>query len=466
MNALLIDFGSTWTKLRALDLDSRTLIATAQGPSTVTSDINIGLDVALARLRAALGGLPPFAYRLASSSAAGGLRMVTIGLVRELTAEAARQAALGAGAKLCGGFAYRLTAGDLREVQALAPDIVLLCGGTDGGNRDVILHNARALSRSAIRCPVVVAGNRETADEIVALLADGERLVIAASNVLPAIGTLDIEPARAAIRDVFMRRIVSAKGIDRARTRIDHVLMPTPAAVLEGARVLADGVEGRAGLGPLVVVDPGGATTDVHSIGAGEPSQPGVIRYGLPEPHAKRTVEGDLGMRHNVATIVAAVGLDVLAARAGIAPDDAGAALSRIQASVEMLPATDIELQMDEALVRAAVDIAMRRHAGTVETVYTAQGPVQIQRGKDLSAVGWLIGTGGAIVHARDPASILALACRDDRHPGSLRPCAPRLAVDADYLLYAAGLLAQVDPVTAFDCARNHLRVVQPAPTP
>ncbi|HEX6136111.1 MAG TPA: methylaspartate mutase accessory protein GlmL [Casimicrobiaceae bacterium] len=457
--ALLIDFGSTWTKLRALDLDSGALLATAQGPSTVASDVNIGLDVALASLSKALGGLPKFVCRLAASSAAGGLRMATIGLVRELTAEAARQAALGAGAKLCGAFAYRLTVADLGEVERLAPDIVLLCGGTDGGNRDVILHNAHALARSALRCPVVVAGNRETTDEIVALLSEGGRMVLAAANVLPAIDTLDIEPARAAIRDVFMRRIVSAKGIDRASARVDRVLMPTPAAVLEGARLLADGVAGREGLGALVVVDPGGATTDVHSIGAGEPAEPGVIRHGLPEPYAKRTVEGDLGVRHNAAAIVAAVGLDAIAARAGIAPQEAATALTRLEANVEMLPTTDAELQLDDALARAAVDIAMARHAGTVETVYTAQGPVQVQRGKDLSAVGWLIGTGGAIVHARDPASILAAACAQT--PGSLRPRAPRLAVDADYLLYAAGLLAQVDPVAAFDCARRHLRLVQ-----
>src|SRR6476646_4946316 len=103
---LLIDFGSTWTKLRAFDLDSRTLMAATQGPSTVATDINVGLDIALARLREQLGGMPAFGCRLASSSAAGGLRMVTIGLVRELTAAAARQAALGAGAKLCGSFAH------------------------------------------------------------------------------------------------------------------------------------------------------------------------------------------------------------------------------------------------------------------------------------------------------------------------------------------------------------------------
>src|SRR5690348_3186108 len=163
--ALLVDFGSTWTKLRALDLDGGTLLGSAQGPSTVTSDINVGFDAALRALAERLRGLPAFRYRLASSSAAGGLRMVTVGLVRELTAEAARQAALGAGARLVGTFAYRLTAGDVARILELAPDILLLAGGTDGGNDAVILHNAGMLAGSALACPVVYAGNRTAADQ-------------------------------------------------------------------------------------------------------------------------------------------------------------------------------------------------------------------------------------------------------------------------------------------------------------
>ena len=119
--ALLIDFGSTYTKLRAIDLAQARITASAQGPSTVTTDVNVGLDAALADLERKLGGLPRFKYRLASSSAAGGLRMVTIGLVRELTAEAARQAALGAGAKVVGTFAYQLTAADDQRDRRACP---------------------------------------------------------------------------------------------------------------------------------------------------------------------------------------------------------------------------------------------------------------------------------------------------------------------------------------------------------
>src|SRR5258705_4713314 len=103
--ALLIDFGSTYTKLRAIDLERRRVLGSGQGPSTVASDIMVGMKTALADLEQRLGGLPRFKYRLASSSAAGGVRMVTVGLVRELTAEAARRAAPRAGARLAGPVA-------------------------------------------------------------------------------------------------------------------------------------------------------------------------------------------------------------------------------------------------------------------------------------------------------------------------------------------------------------------------
>ena len=460
--ALFIDFGSTYTKLRAVDVEGGAIVASAQGPSTVTRDVNIGLDAALARLDHALPGAR-FRWRLASSSAAGGLRMVTVGLVRELTAEAARQAALGAGARLVGSFAYRLTAADVAAIVALAPDIVLLCGGTDGGNATVILHNAHALAAAPLACPVVVAGNREATDEACAVLREAGRSAVATANVMPELNVLDIEPARAAIRDIFMHRIVQAKGIERAAARFDAVLMPTPAAVLEGARLAADGTARSPGLGPLIVVDPGGATTDVHSIGKGEPSEPGVLRHGLPDPYAKRTVEGDLGMRHNAGTIVAQAGLEGVAADARLAVADAAAMLDAVTRDVERLPASDAERRFDAALARAAIRIAVTRHAGTRDTVYTAQGPVQVQRGKDLGAFHLVVGTGGALVHAASPAALLAAALADPADPRSLRPRDVRFAVDRGYALYAVGLLAQVDAEAALALARAQLQVEEGA---
>jgi len=439
--ALLIDFGSTYTKLRAVDLEGRRLLGCGQAPSTVEADITVGMKAALADLERCCGGLPRFRYRLASSSAAGGLRMVTIGLVRELTAQAARQAALGAGAKLVGAFAYRLTSADLEAIGRLAPDIVLLAGGTDGGNREVVLHNAAALAASAIACPTVYAGNRDALDEARRLLA--ARPACFTENVMPELNQLNIEPARAAIRSIFIDRIVHAKGIDRAAAEFDRVLMPTPAAVLEGARLLADGLPGAAGLGSLLVVDPGGATTDVHSVADGEPA-PGVVPAGLPEPRVKRTVEGDLGMRHSALGVAEAAGLDTLAAQA-LAQDPG------------RLPGTPGETAFDEALARAAVALAVRRHCGTVQTVYTPAGPVTVQHGKDLSRVQAVIGTGGVLAASRDPRAILRAALADPREPFALKPVAPRLMLDRDYLLYACGLLQGVEPQAALELALTHL---------
>ena len=453
--ALLIDFGSTYTKLRAIDLERRVILGAGQGPSTVTTDITVGMKAALADLGQTLGGMPHFKYRLASSSAAGGLRMVTIGLVRELTAEAARQAALGAGARLVGAFAYRLTAADVASITGLAPDIVLLAGGTDGGNSEVVLHNAGQLAASALGCPIVYAGNRAAADDARALLA-GKNLLVAA-NVMPEFNVLDIEPARAAIRQVFIDRIVHAKGIDRAQAMFDQVLMPTPAAVMEGARLLADGCASANGLGELMVVDPGGATTDVHSVASGEPATPGVIPRGLPEPRVKRSVEGDLGMRHNAATIVEVAGVDEIARDSALAAPRVLALIERLARDVEHLPVTDEERALDQALARAAVRIAVRRHCGSVETVYTVTGPATVQQGKDLSMLRTVIGTGGALVHGSDPHAVLRMALADPAEPLSLRPRAPRLLVDGDYLLYACGLLGTVEPEAALELALKHL---------
>ncbi len=452
--ALLIDFGSTYTKLRAIDLDRRQLIGGGQGPSTVSTDVMTGMKAALADLEQRCGGLPRFRYRLASSSAAGGLRMVTIGLVRELTAEAARRAALGAGAKLVGTFAYRLNSADLQAIARLAPDIVLLAGGTDGGNRDVVLHNAAALAASPLACPIVYAGNRDALDEACVLLA--AKTAVFTANVMPEFNQLDIEPARDAIRRIFIDRIVHAKGIDRAAAEFDRVLMPTPAAVLEGARLLADGLPGTPGLGSLLLVDPGGATTDVHSVASGEPA-PGVVPVGLPEPRVKRTVEGDRGMRHSAPAVAEAVGLPALAADAGLDPARCTRMLAELCADPGRLPAPREDAAFDEALARAAVRLAVRRHCGTVETVYTPIGPATVQHGKDLRNVCALIGTGGVLVAGRRPAQILRAALADPQAPCALMPVAPRLMLDRDYLLYACGLLQSVEPQAALELALGHL---------
>ena len=460
-SALLIDFGSTYTKLRAIDLEAGTILGAGQGPSTVSSDVNIGLDAALADLERTLGTLPDFTHRLASSSAAGGLAMITVGLVKELTAEAARLAALGAGAKLIGAHAYKLTEKDAAGIAAQRPDILLLAGGTDGGNEETIRWNADRLAQAGLECPVIVAGNRVACDDIAETLAAAGIDARISGNVMPEFNVLDVEPARAAIRDVFIERIVHAKGIDKAEARFDAVLMPTPAAVLEGARLLCDGTATESGWGPLIVVDVGGATTDIHSISDGAATEGGVIQYGLPEPYAKRTVEGDLGMRHNARSIVETLGMDAFARDFGFTGEDIETFLGAIEADVERLPETAAERDFDTALARTAVARAMKRHAGRIEIKQSVSGPVTVQYGKDLTKIETVIGTGGVLVHGAAPEEIMSAVLFDATEPHALRPKNPRLLIDETYALYAVGLLAGVAPDAALRFARNNIDATQ-----
>ena len=156
---LLIDFGSTYTKVTAADVDEGRLLGTANAYTTVQSDINNGLSDALSKLEKVTGKLD-FCERYAASSAAGGLRMLASGLVPELTAEAAKCASLGAGAKVLKTYAFKLNEDDADEIKAINPDIFLLVGGTDGGNTDCILHNAHVLADIGGDFPVILAGNR------------------------------------------------------------------------------------------------------------------------------------------------------------------------------------------------------------------------------------------------------------------------------------------------------------------
>ena len=457
VNVLLIDFGSTYTKLRAVGTDPPRVLASAQGPSTVETDVTVGMDRAVADLERRLGRRSAFDVRLACSSAAGGLRMVAVGLVRELTLEAARQAALGAGARLVGSFAQRLTRADVKAISDCMPDIVLLAGGTDGGNSEVIVANAHVLAESPLDCPVVVAGNRAVSDEVAGCLVESGKPAIVTENVMAEFGSLNIEPAREAIRKVFIERIVHAKGIDVAAERFDEMLMPTPVAVMEGARLLAEGSGECAGLGPLVVVDVGGATTDVHSVTDGESAQGGVVRRGLPEPYVKRTVEGDLGVRHNARSILEAAGVEHIAACAALAPERVVAMVDRCTRDAARLPEFEEERRLDAALAHAATRLAVKRHAGTIETVHAATGPVVVQYGKDLGNAAALVATGGVFAHGLDPAFALGggLAHPDD--PPSLRPRKPDLLLDSGYLLYAAGLLGSVDSNAAVQLLRDNL---------
>ncbi len=450
---LLIDFGSTFTKVVAVNLDSDEIVAIARVPSTVDTDITVGLDKAFKEISSSVKINDADKRKaLACSSAAGGLRMVCVGFVPELTSEAATRAALGAGAKIVGRYSYELSRQEVEEIESIAPDILLLAGGTDGGNEKVIIHNARMLAASdhAVK-NFVVAGNKSAQDKIKSILGDFENRVYFTRNVMPEIGVFDAEPCNKRIREIFISHIIQAKGIAKAKAMIDDVIMPTPSAGLEAAKLIAKGCDEVAGFGELLVVDVGGATTNVYSIASGKPSGAAVILDHLPEPFVKRTVEGDIGLKYNIATLE-----ELCQARER--PQNFDRTIKRLYGG--KLPEGEEEIVCHDLLSFVAVDTAVTRHVGRLEVVYGPSGQILVQHGKDLTQVKTVVGTGGGIIFSANPEEVLQGALMKDNNEAILKPKAPKFLLDECYILFAVGLLSQVEPARALSLIKKNLRLL------
>lgn len=444
MAELLLDVGSTFTKAVAVDVADRALLHTAASRTTVDTDVREGVRSAANTITEGTGyDLDEFDAVHGSSSAAGGLRLVAVGLVPDLTARAANYAAASAGAKVVDVFSYGLSRDEVDAIRAADPDVVLLAGGTDGGNEDVLLENAGAIANAGIDCPVVVAGNKSAADEAAdRLRAGGLADVRIADNVMPRIDELRIDPARETIREVFMDSITEAKGIAPAEELVDGGFVPTPAAVLDGVSLLG---ETWAGDRDLLVVEVGGATTDIYSVAKGDPTRTEVRQRGLDEPYAKRTVEGDLGVRWSAPAVVEAARerqLD-LEERFDLTPDDLEGPATKRHEAPETLPNSERDVRIDAALAHVAVAAATDRHAGELDHRMTPDGEVTFQEGKDLTEVPLALGAGGVVVHNPHREAILEGACYDERVPDRLKPSSPTFHYDAAYGLFAVGLLAR-----------------------
>jgi hypothetical protein len=425
VDALVAEIGSTTTVVSAFEGLERgssvqpRLIGQGVAPTSVLQgDVGIGLEAARSELEAATGTLDP-AITLATSSAAGGLRMTVHGLTRNMTAKAAREAALGAG-----GVVEFMTSGHLRDADLIAideahPSLVLLAGGVEGGDSETVIHNARRLVGLSVRPIVVYGGNSDARDEVRALLEPAGFRVRVTANVYPGVDELDILPARAVIHDAFEEHIVHAPGMERIGELVDGRILPTPGAVLIAAELLAEAV------GDVMVVDVGGATTDVHSVTDGSPDIAAIAT--APEPHSKRTVEGDLGTfvsaRHVAELIDEAQRPEGLPPAIPFAPADVAAAI---------------------VLARTATVVGVRRHAGRLVRLYTPKGRQTVAEGRDLTACRRVVGTGGALT--RLPGGEAMLRASLVRSGGGDRLLPPEDAacvLDRDYILACCGALSQ-----------------------
>ncbi len=449
MYVLTTDFGSTFTKVTAIDTQTRSVIGTAKAFTTIETDICIGFENAMQLLYKQTGKIE-FSERLACSSAGGGLKMVAVGLVPDLTSKASRMAASSAGAKVVKTYSYELSAEEQDEIKDINPDIILLSGGTDGGNKEVIIHNAKKLAEIDAPLSVIVAGNKSAMREVAEILSASGKLVIPSKNVMPVFNRLEIAPAKSAIRDLFIKKIIVAKGLSKAQEMMTAQIIPTPLAVLEGCELLSRGTESLPGWGEFLAVDVGGATTDVYSMAAGRPTDPNTLEKGLPEPFAKRSVEGDLGLRYSMPSLCETATFERIAYETGL-PEQVlhdWSAECRKDPSIISSPGSTEKL-IDEKLGALAVEIATDRHCGTLESVFTPFGETFMQTGKDLRKIRATVGIGGPIINSPDPAAMLKAALASPRSPMTLKPESSKFFIDKKYIFASMGLVGKEYPELA-----------------
>ena len=450
INLLVAEIGSTTTVVNAFnDLDTcPKFIGQGQSATSVLEgDVNIGLKGAIDDLAKNLGeGSIEYDELIATSSAAGGLRMTVHGLVYDMTVKAAKEAALGAGANIKYITAGKLRKSDLRKIEEIKPNIILIAGGVDYGERDTALYNAELIAEMNLNIPVIYAGNIENHEDVKDAFEGKKTELYIVDNVYPKIDELNVEPTRKVIQEVFEKHIIHAPGMEHVREMVTGPIMPTPGAVMAASQLLYDDI------GDLVTIDVGGATTDVHSVTEDSDEISRILIN--PEPKAKRTVEGDLGVYVSMKNVVEMVGKEELAKELELTMEE----LENLISNHKPIPETDLEKSFVEKLTLHATITAVRRHAGGLKHLYGPSGKKTIAEGKDLTQVKYIIGTGGALTRLPNRKTILEEIALSNKGNDLLPNTEAEILIDNHYIMASLGVMAKKYPVEALKLLENSLK--------
>src|SRR5438552_1718778 len=376
---------------------------------------------------------------VSTSSAGGGLQMMVSGLVLQMTGESAQRAALGAGAIVMDVMALndgRRPHEKIRRLRQLRPDMILLSGGTDGGDTRRVVEMAEILAAADPRArlgagyelPVIYAGNQDAAPQVEETLAGhaGLRFV---PTLRPAMERENLQPARDAIHELFMEHVMAhAPGYGKLMTWSPVPIMPTPGAV----GIIIEKVASRDRIA-VVGVDIGGATTDVFSVFQGV---------------FNRTVSANLGMSYSVSNVMAEAGIENILRWVPF-PVDEVELRNRIKNKMirpTTIPQTLEDLVIEQAIAREALRLAFEQHKALavglkgVQTERTISDIMtQAQTGSTLLDLGLLVGSGGVLSHAPRRAQS-AMMMIDAFLPEGLT----HLAVDSIFMAPQLGVLSTV----------------------
>lgn len=450
IDLLVAEIGSTTTVVNAFNSLDTCPVFIGQGQaatSVLEGDVNIGVKGAIEDLKDNLSlGSISYDELIATSSAAGGLRMTVHGLVYDMTVRAAKEAALGAGANIKNITAGRLRKSNLKKIKDTKPNIILIAGGVDYGERDTALYNAELIAEMNLNIPVIYAGNIENQEEIKEIFEGTDTELYIVDNVYPNIDELNVEPTRVVIQDVFEKHIVHAPGMEKMREIVTGPIMPTPGAVMEASNLLYEDI------GDLITIDVGGATTDVHSV-TEDSDEIGRILLN-PEPKAKRTVEGDLGVYVNMRNIVDSLGIEAISKDLNISEEEVGELIE----NHKPIPETDLEKKFVESLTLYATITAVRRHGGRLKDLYGPSGKKTVAEGKDLTEVKYIIGTGGSLTRLPNRENILKQVALSNRGNDLLPNTEAEILIDNHYIMASLGVMSKKYPEIALKLLKNSIK--------
>src|SRR5262245_24432038 len=458
---LATDCGSTTTKAILIERrgEEFRLVVRGEAPTTVEApfeDVTRGVLNAVREVEELAGrkildgehivtpqrGTEGVDLYVSTSSAGGGLQMMVSGLVLQMTGESAQRAALGAGAIVMDVIALndgRRPHEKIRRLRQLRPDMILLSGGTDGGETKRVVEIAEVLAAAdpkarlgaGYELPVIYAGSRDAAPMVRQTLESRTALSVV-PNLRPALERENLAPARDAIHELFMEHVMAhAPGYKRLMGWTPVPIMPTPGAV----GLIIDKVARRDGIS-VVGVDIGGATTDVFSVFQG--------RFN-------RTVSANLGMSYSVSNVMAEAGIENILRWVPFEVDELEL---RNRIKNKMIRPTTIpqsleDLVIEQAISREALRLAFDQHkmlATSLKGVQTERTisdiMAQSQSGAtlvNLMDLGLLVGSGGVLSHA--PRRVQAAAMMIDAFlPEGLT----QLAVDSIFMAPQLGVLSTV----------------------
>lgn len=430
IDCLVAEIGSTTTVVNAFQIHQEPVAFLGRGvhQTTVDTDVRAGLQKAIEDLKKNLG-VEELTYDelYASSSAAGGLKMTVHGLVYEMTAKAAEQAALNAGGNIHLITANRLEEADVRKVEKIKPNIIVVSGGTDYGEKEIAFQNLCDLAKLGI--PIIYTGNKVNHERIQAL---GYEHVSIVDNVYPRVDDFNIMPLREAIYQTFEKHIIHAKGMRYIFEMVNHGIIPTPGAVMDTTLLLDEIYDG------VMTLDVGGATTDIHTVCEPKPEFQRMLEG---QPKMKRTVEGDLGVYVNRINVLSSWKDEDIRRIFRLEKDE----VKKILEDEPFIPLTEQGKKAIDILTTRCVELALDRHVGDLRRVFTTNGYKVIPDGKDTTQVKAIFLTGGALRYAEEPDQIIKRYLK--QRPTKLIPDENTpIYMDEHYIFASLGVLSRIYP--------------------